>query len=210
MLSPFLLHGIHQYTDWILCLISTQPIASKGKSETSEDELVHCWSIFPAQRQSFPLGRSLCWNRLTRRQSSDSWLHVGVLQSVPLICSTSSHQCVLLSSADGISVDKVDVPELQSSQEEADTRMFLHARHAASNGAQTVLIRSPDTDVVVIGLWAASHSPCQLVMETGSGLNRKVFSLTSTAQSLGSAMCNALPGFHAFTGCDTTSSFARQ
>ena len=47
-------------------------------------------------------------------------------------------------------------------------------------------------------------------METGSGLNRKVFSLTSTAQSLGSAMCNALPGFHAFTGCDTTSSFARR
>ena len=45
------------------------------------------------------------------------------------------HQCVLLSSADGISVDKVDVPELQSSQEEADTRMFFHHRHAASNGA---------------------------------------------------------------------------
>ena len=119
-------------------------------------------------------------------------------------------RCVQLSSNDGVSVQRTEVPELQSNQEEADTRMLLHACHATSSGAESVVIRSPDTDVVVIGLWAANQLQCRLVMDIGSGSHRKVFSLTSLAQSLGLAVCNALPGYHAFTGCDSTSSFTRR
>ena len=36
--------------------------------------------------------------------------------------------------------------------EEADTRMFLHAKHAALGGIKSVHIVSSDTDVVVIGV----------------------------------------------------------
>ena len=34
--------------------------------------------------------------------------------------------------------------------EEADTRIMVHIRHALEQGAETVLIRTVDTDVVVI------------------------------------------------------------
>ena len=47
-----------------------------------------------------------------------------------------------------------DVSELQSNQEEADTRVVLHAMHALSHGGniQPVVIRSPsgDTDIVAL------------------------------------------------------------
>jgi hypothetical protein len=36
--------------------------------------------------------------------------------------------------------------------EEADTRMFLHAKHAAIGGSKSINIVSSDTDVVVIGV----------------------------------------------------------
>lgn len=36
--------------------------------------------------------------------------------------------------------------------EEADTRLFLHARHAALGGSRSINIVSSDTDVVVIGV----------------------------------------------------------
>ena len=37
-------------------------------------------------------------------------------------------------------------------QEEADTRIFLHVKNASANGHSTVLVRSVDTDVVVIAI----------------------------------------------------------
>ena len=42
------------------------------------------------------------------------------------------------------------VPQLTCSHEEADTRLLFHARHAASNGYNTVIIRSPDIDVALL------------------------------------------------------------
>ena len=40
-----------------------------------------------------------------------------------------------------------DVTYLRSSQEEADTKMMLHAVDTASNGATQINFYSPDTDV---------------------------------------------------------------
>ena len=50
--------------------------------------------------------------------------------------------------------------ELECTHEEADTRMFFHAVRTSSNGFQTVVIRSPDTDVAVLGvvLWSCVGS----------------------------------------------------
>ena len=38
------------------------------------------------------------------------------------------------------------------SHEEADTRIFVHARHAVMEGNQTLMIKANDTDVVVIAI----------------------------------------------------------
>ena len=44
----------------------------------------------------------------------------------------------------------VEVAELTSTQEEADTRILLHTSHAATAGYRSVVIVSEDTDVLVI------------------------------------------------------------
>jgi len=47
-------------------------------------------------------------------------------------------------------------------------------------------------------------------METGTGNKRRIIDITATAEGLDSDVVKALPGFHAFTGCDSTSSFVRK
>ena len=38
----------------------------------------------------------------------------------------------------------------QCSHEEADTRIVVHARHILETGAESILVRKADTDIVVI------------------------------------------------------------
>ena len=44
----------------------------------------------------------------------------------------------------------LSVPMDDCNHEEADTRIMVHIRHALEQGAETVLVRTVDTDVVVI------------------------------------------------------------
>ena len=44
------------------------------------------------------------------------------------------------------------VEELNSTQEEADTRLILHAAHAAKSGYKAVAVASEDTDVFLLCL----------------------------------------------------------
>lgn len=47
-------------------------------------------------------------------------------------------------------------------------------------------------------------------MDTGVGDKRRLINVTSAVQGTGPELCNAVLSFHAFTGCDTTSSFMRK
>ena len=53
--------------------------------------------------------------------------------------------------------------ELECTHEEADTRMLFHAIRKSSNGFQTIVIRSPDTDVAILAvvLWSCTGSLCK-------------------------------------------------
>ena len=120
---------------------------------------------------------------------------------------TLADKCERLTSTAVTTVVAEVVAKLQSQQEEADTRLFLHAYHAASSGYTAVIFKSPDTDVAVIGAWAASRIPAQLILHTGTAQRSRYISLSNVASS---DLCDALPGLHAFTGCDTVSSFSRR
>ena len=49
-----------------------------------------------------------------------------------------------------------DVPELQSTQEEADTRLILNALHSVQHdGVKRVIVHTNDTDVIVICIYYA-------------------------------------------------------
>lgn len=101
------------------------------------------------------------------------------------------------------------VAELESDHEEADTRMLLHAMHADSTSPGShVIIQSPDTDVAILSLhFAPRMKESVLWFATGTKDKKRVLSISNMATHLGEKLTDALPGIHAFTGCDSVSSF---
>ena len=104
-----------------------------------------------------------------------------------------------------VSVDRID----PCSHEEADTRMFLHVAHAVQEGHRKIMIRTVDTDVVVLAI-----SCCQRLAQLeelwvafGTGRNLRYLASHELSKALGQDRSLALPFFHAFSGCDTVSSF---
>ena len=95
------------------------------------------------------------------------------------------------------------------SHEEADTCIMLHVADAAKDPEYTsVTIRTVDSDVVVLAVYVFEQlrtSLTRLWVAFGTGKNYRVISAHGI---LGAKKCLALPIFHAFTGCDTVSSFS--
>ncbi|KAK5859272.1 hypothetical protein PBY51_003352 [Eleginops maclovinus] len=101
-----------------------------------------------------------------------------------------------------------EVTELASTQEEADTRILLHALHAAESGYKAVVIVAEDTDVLVLCLGFHKNICCPIYQKCGTQNRTRFLDITKLGQSLGSGVSDALLGMHAFTGCDTVSAFA--
>ncbi|CAH3153687.1 unnamed protein product, partial [Pocillopora meandrina] len=89
-----------------------------------------------------------------------------------------------------------DVRHLRSTQEEADTKIILHALDASAQGATQLSIHSPDTDVLVLALRRYPDLCSNSCFVTGTG------------NALGPPKTAALPAFHALTGADVTGSFS--
>ncbi len=73
--------------------------------------------------------------------------------------------------------------------------MLLHAKHAAEH-ANTILIKSPDTDLFLFAIACCQDIGANLVFETGAGNSQRRLSINSIAATLGSRWCKALIGFH--------------
>ena len=72
-----------------------------------------------------------------------------------------------------------------------------------------ILLRTVDTDVVVIDISMAQQIGCDcLWFAFGTDTTFRYIDATAIAQTLGDAKCGVLPAFHALTGCDVTSPFA--
>ena len=92
--------------------------------------------------------------------------------------------------------------------EEADTRIMLHVAEAATHGHKAIMIRSVDTDVMVLAIYFASKMEAsELWVSFGTGKDHRMLPAHLLAKALGPNKCCALPAFHALTGCDTTSFF---
>ena len=100
------------------------------------------------------------------------------------------------------------VPELFSNQEEADTRMFLHAAHASDDGHQQIIIKSSDTDVEVLSCYLNEHIQAEVTLLCATQKRSRAVSVSQICQTLGTEVCRILPSLHAMTGCDSVSSFA--
>ena len=92
--------------------------------------------------------------------------------------------------------------------EETDSRMMVHVADAVTKGHTSIVIRTVDTDVVVLAVAAVYKLKLQeLWIAFGTGKYFKFLPAHKYAVALGAATSKALPMFHAFTGSDTTSSF---
>ena len=99
-----------------------------------------------------------------------------------------------------------EIHELECDHEEADTRMILHAKHASTNYSN-ILIRSPDTDVMLLSIPLAHEVVGSVYFVTGTGSCSRISNVSSLANKLGTTLSNALLGLHVFTGCDSVSAF---
>ena len=102
-----------------------------------------------------------------------------------------------------------DPDALQSSHEEADTRMILHAREASQQGYKRILVYSRDTDVMVLLVhFFKTISAPEIWMCAGTKQKPKYIPIHSIVGAIPDDICEVLPSFHAVTGCDTTSQFS--
>ena len=97
-----------------------------------------------------------------------------------------------------------------SDHEEADTRMMLHLHHAVMDGHKKAFLRTVDSDVVVLSVHLFTTFKnlglTELWIGFGTGKAYTDIPVHEISLQLGPDKCKALPFFHAFTGCDVTSS----
>ena len=64
-----------------------------------------------------------------------------------------------------------EVAKLQSIEEEADTRLLLHALHAALTGPKAVIVRAEDTDAMLLCLAFQRDIPSPIYHKCGTKNN---------------------------------------
>ena len=104
------------------------------------------------------------------------------------------------------------IPMQNCNHEEADTRIVVHIVHGLEQGAKTFHVRTVDTDVVVILVATfydliVTQPLIDIWVAFGMGKNYRFYHINAICASLGEQQSRALPVFHSFSGCDTTSAF---
>ena len=95
---------------------------------------------------------------------------------------------------------------------EADIRIIVDVLDTARNGCKKIIVRTVDTDVLVILIGQfhhikERHSIIELSIAFSVGKDYTMYSINEICRKFERDACKVLPVFHAFTGCDTTSSF---
>ena len=100
---------------------------------------------------------------------------------------------------------------LDCTQEEADTRMFVHVADMVHHGYNHIMIRTTDSDVVVIAISVMQHLKSRGLQELwiayGTGPSFRYIPAHQAAYLIGDALALGLLAFHSLTGCDIVSAF---
>lgn len=101
--------------------------------------------------------------------------------------------------------------DLHSNQEESDTRIVLHAIHAARKGANPIVVHSPDTDVLVLLLHHRAAIPArEIFFATGQegrhASLKRLIPVHTLYNLLSRDQLSVMLTMYCLTGCDTVSS----
>ena len=127
-----------------------------------------------------------------------------------VIYATIGDKCICLN-------DSINMSILFYKQEKTDTRIFQHCKHASARFRE-VIIYTLDTDVFVLALGFARSLNCELFIKIGVKDKNRIISISRIIDKLkgtygfqeSEIIIQSIIGFHAFTGCDTTSPFWRK
>lgn len=129
------------------------------------------------------------------------------------ICEADTKSTIIVTKGDNVISNRMKSLDALApcSHEEADTRVFVHARDATLEGSKSIIIKANDTDVVVI---AVSTLPFlqELGLESmwvafGQGANARWIPVHEIVVAIGPERVSGILFFHAFTGCDVVSGF---
>jgi hypothetical protein len=127
---------------------------------------------------------------------------VSVEQGQKLIVSTQGGRVIASSELFDTS------PISPCNHEEADVKLILHIADMSGQGYKRVMIRTVDTDVLVLAVAVYPKiSLNELWVAFGAGKNIRYIAVHDIVNCLGESKSKALPAFHAFTGSDQTSAF---
>ena len=148
------------------------------------------------------------WQSFLRNEENKTELFAFLSTQIEMI-NTEGPELVSTYYEDVVSSSNVDKLGLAPcNHEEADSRIILHVAHGSRHGHTKILIRTVDSDVLVLAI-AHFHMLAldELWVALGVGKHFKYIPVHQVANQLGVESCKALPFFHALTGCDVVSSF---
>ena len=96
--------------------------------------------------------------------------------------------------------------------EEVDTHIVVHVCHDLEGGSQSVLVRTVDTDIIVVAKFhdiLAYNHQADIWVAFGMGHHHTCIRINQICSTLRESKSQSLSVCHAFTGCDCTSSFSR-
>ena len=147
------------------------------------------------------------WNEFLRIDANKIELFAFLVKHISQMVITK--EIVTTSGSDVLCIPTQDTSCLTPcDHEEADTRIIVHLADAVNKGYKKILVRTVDTDVVVLAVAAAAKVDIEeLWIAFGTAKSFRHIPAHEIAKSLGPSKSIALPMFHAYTGCDMVSSF---
>ena len=112
---------------------------------------------------------------------------------------TAGVECFQLKSVGGY-MQCVPQVELACSHEEADTRLLFHANHDSIESYEPILIRSPNTDVLVLAVFICGQDPGSKGMA--------IYQCAIYHHAIRCPCVQRFAGYARIWGCDSTSQFA--
>lgn len=166
----------------------------------------------PTQRRRVESSSPIPRNWLQFLRVSDNKTELFKLLNSELIAGATPEKSLVVTDGDtALCAPTRDMTNLvPCNHEEADSRIMVHVADAIKMGFQKILVRTVDTDVVVLAVAVLSElGSAELWIAFGTGKNFRYIPAHEISASLGPQKSVVLPVFHAFTGCDTVSQFAQ-
>ncbi|KAI8481116.1 hypothetical protein Bbelb_411300 [Branchiostoma belcheri] len=166
----------------------------------------------PSQRRgvegSSPIPKN--WQQFLRLNSNKIELF-EFLTATLVDCASADHPLVVTDGPNVQCVAPRDTSRIAPcNHEEADSRIMVHVADAAAEGFRKIMVRTVDTDVVVLAVAAVQQlGEIELWIAFGTGKEFRYIPAHEICESLRPQKSMALPVFHAFTGCDIVSQFAQ-